>query len=1069
MTPTKNLSRSAYTHYRARYLRRCLLVMLILPVFTPRSTAHFRPAEPAGSIPASYFPAKQAALLKGRVTDEKGEPLPGVNVMVKNTQKGVATNADGFFELELAESDRVLIFSFIGYKTQEITISPNQSSLDVTLETDNKALDELVVVGYGTVKKSDLTGSVARIDASAFKNQSVTQLTDMLAGSVAGFQANQGTSAAGGGSMEIRGVNSLNASTSPMIVLDGVIYNGAISDINPSDIETVDILKDASSAAIFGARAASGVILITTTKGKSGKPTINFSTKLGVQQVTSDHFAVRNPQGYLDYRRDYFRTLGLAQPGYYWHNPQALPEGVTIDQWRSANPGANPDDTREWISRMNFFPQEAESYLSGKTVNWSDEVLRTALRQEYDVSISGGTDNVKYFWSLGWVDNKGIIRGDEFKTARSRVNLDFKITKWLNAGINAQYANRIQNATPASLSGMAATSPFASIYNEDGSIRWYPHGYIGGQNPLLNYYGQDRDNKSRSLFATLFAEIALPFNITYRVSYQPRMETKWDYNYWSPETIMGGDSYSQGRATRADSTVSEWMVDNLLKWNKEFGDHRFDVTFLYNAEKFRSMSALMANNTFLPSPALGYHGMQFGTNPAVSTNDLRYSGDGMMGRINYAFKDRYLITASLRRDGFSAFGQENPRAYFPAAAFAWRVSGEPFFKSGLISDLKLRASWGVNGNRSIGPFAAFSQMRSTQYFNGSETQIGVQTFTLSNKSLKWEETTSTNFGIDLSLLSNRITATIDYYDMVTRNLLVNRSLPRVTGFANVTTNIGELGNKGLELTIGSTNVNSTAFTWRSNLNFSMNRNKLKSLFGEKGTYMLEGKTYTGEIPDYTNHWFVGRPIDAVWDYNILGMWQMEEAEEAKKYNLKPGDIKAEDVDNNGAYQALQDKRFIGFEQPRYLLGFRNDFTFWKNLTASIFLRADLGHIRPFIQPLAGWSTYDRISTPNFEYWTPENRSNEYPRLSVNDSPFGGKVMLYKPSSFLRVQDISLSYNLPIPAAGALKLNGARVFGSVRNALTFTKWPGWDPESWNSRDRTSTPMPRTFTVGLNLTL
>ena len=1039
------------------------ICLLVLVSYHQGTAGSFAVNSGVNTVIAGYQPSLSDAVVKGIVKDEKGEPLPGVSVMVKNTQKGVATNIDGGFELNLEEGEQTLIFSFIGYKTQEFVLSPNQTLVEITLEADTKALDELVVVGYGSVKKSDLTGSVVRIDASTFKNQAVTQVTDMLAGGVAGFQANQGTSAAGGSSMEIRGVNSLNASTDPMIVLDGVVYNGSISDINPSDIETIDILKDASSAAIFGARAASGVILITTTRGKTGKPTINFTTTIGMQQVTSDKFAARDPQGYLDFRRDYFRTLGLAQPSYYWHSPNELPEGVTLDQWRSANPNPNPDDTREWLSRLNFFPIEMESYLSGNTIDWSKEVLQNAFRQDYDLSISGGTDNVKYYWSVGWLDNDGIIKGDRFKTLRSRVNLDFKVTKWLNAGINAQFSNRDQSTTPAVLSGMYSTSPFASMYNEDGSIRWYPHGYIGGQNPLLNYYGQDRNNKSRNLFASLFAEVALPFNITYRISYQPRLTTSWDYSYWSPETITGGDTYSMGRASRYDSNTSEWMIDNLLKWNQEFGVHRFDVTLLYNAEKFRSLSSTMTNNTFLPSPSLGYHGMQFGSNPTISTDDQQYSGDGMMGRINYSLKDRYLLTLSIRRDGFSAFGQDNPRAYFPAAAFAWRISEEEFFKSNIVNDLKFRVSWGVNGNRSIGPFASFSQMRSTQYFNGTETQQGVQTSTLANRSLKWEETVSTNIGFDIALLSNRINATLDVYDTETRNLLVNRALPRVTGFQNVTTNIGALGNRGFELTIGSTNINNSNFTWRSNVNFSLNRNKLKSLFGEMGTYVLEGQTHTGEIPDYTNKWFIGRAIDAIWDYNIIGTWQVEEAEEAKRYNLRPGDIKAEDVDDNGAYEALQDKRFIGFKEPRYLLGFRNEFTLFKNLTASIFLRADLGHKRAFSYSVQGWSTFDRISTANYPYWTPENRSNEYPRLSVNDSPFGGGVMPYKPTAFLRVQDISLSYNLPYAATHKLGIQNARVFGAIRNLYTVTKWPGWDPESGNS------PMPRTFTLGLNLSL
>lgn len=1031
---------------------------------------------PSGSNKQPVGQTKSIAqTLQGRVTDEKGEGLPGVSILVKGTQLGTLTDVEGNYSLEIPNSNAVLIFSFVGYEPREITVNSSQTQLNVQLESDTKALDELVVVGYGTAKKSDLTGSVARINASTFKNQGVTQITDVLAGSVAGFQANQGTNASGGANMEIRGTNSLIASTSPMIVLDGVIYNGDLKDINPNDIETMDILKDASSAAIYGARAASGVILITTSRGKSGKPTINFSTRFGISQALNTGVAARGPQGYLDFRRDYFRTLGLSQPSYYWHSPEQLPEGVTLDQWRGASSNPNPDNTLEWLSRLNFFPTEVDVYLSGNTIDWAKEVFRNAKRQEYDVSVGGGNDNVSYYWSLGWLDNEGILLGDKFSAIRSRMNVDFKITDWLNAGVNAQYTNRDESAVNSksgnesdnnvlpSLGGMYTTSPFARLYNEDGTPSWYPHGYPGGQNPLLNVLGQDRSRINNSLFASIYAEVKLPLGITYRLSFQPRIEALKDYNYWSPETIVGGFTYSGGYATRLETNRSEWMIDNLLKWNKKVGIHSFDVTLLYNSEQFKSWTTTLTNQGFAPSSTLGYHGMQYGNKPTMETNDIRYSGDGMMGRVNYALLDKYLFTVSLRRDGFSAFGQENPRAVFPAAAFAWKISQEDFFRSEGINDLKFRLSWGKNGNRDIGPYAAFSQMRSVQYYDGTNPQIGVSTSTLSNPGLRWEETESLNAGIDMALFGNRVNITADVYDATTRNLLVKRSLPRVTGFDNVITNIGALQNRGFELTVSSVNVRNNNITWRSNLNFSLNRNKIKALFGESGEYTLEGKIHQGEIPDFTNKWFIGQPVDVAWDYDIQGTWQVEEAEEALRYNLKPGDIKAADLDNNGAYEALQDKRFIGFTEPRYNIGFRNEVDFLKNFSASVFLRADLGHVRAFNQSVQGWSTFDRNSTANYPYWTPENRSNEYPRLANNIAPFGGGIIPFKQTSFLRIQDISLSYALPSHLAEAAKFKSARIFGSVRNLATFTKWPGWDPESGHY------PMPKTFTVGLNVSL
>ncbi|MEX0884682.1 MAG: carboxypeptidase-like regulatory domain-containing protein, partial [Cyclobacteriaceae bacterium] len=350
------------------------------------------------SISANGAFAQQT--VSGKIYDATTkESLPGVNILIQGTSTGTVSDIDGSYSIRVPNEDAVLVFSFVGYLTQEIRVG-NQSNIDVNLSADQAQLDEVVVVGYGTVKKSDLTGSVVRVDPESFKNQSNIQLTDMLAGTVAGFNANQGTSAAGGSSLEVRGPTSLSAGTEPLVVLDGVIFNGSLRDINPNDIESVDILKDASSAAVFGARAASGVILVTTSRGKTGKPLINFTTKLGVAGPTNDEYAVRGPQGFLDFRRDFFRTLGQAQPDYHWFNPEELPEGVSLDQWRASNNNPNPDDTREWLSRLNFFPDEFTAYLAGETINWRDEVMKPGIRQEYDLSIAGGTEKMKYYWSL---------------------------------------------------------------------------------------------------------------------------------------------------------------------------------------------------------------------------------------------------------------------------------------------------------------------------------------------------------------------------------------------------------------------------------------------------------------------------------------------------------------------------------------------------------------------------------------------------------------------------------------------------------------------------------------------
>ncbi|SDG92384.1 TonB-linked outer membrane protein, SusC/RagA family [Dyadobacter soli] len=992
--------------------------------------------------------------------------LPGVTVVVKGTQRGTTTDADGRYSVQAAVSD-VLTFSYVGYLTKETAVG-NQSVVDISLQPSTNALDELVVVGYGTMKKSDLTGAVIRIDSKTFKNQPMTQLTDMLTGTVAGFNANQATSAAGGSSLQIRGPKSLTANSSPMVVMDGVIFNGSISDINPADIETMDILKDASSAAVFGARAAGGVILITTKKGATGKPVINVSANVGTASTTHD-FKPFDKDGYLTFRRDLLRATNPDRPAFYYDNPGTLPTGVSLEQWRTASNNPQADNTQEWLSRLRFFPIETENYLAGKTVDWYKEVIRTGLRQNYDVSIGGGSQNVTYYWSLGYQNNEGILRGDKFSTIRSRLNVDFKVTDWLNVGVNSQFADRDQGTVPANLGQMFIMSPYGSMFEADGSAMWYPNSFAVA-NPLINYYGQERMNKVNTLFASLYGKVKLPFGFDYKISFQPRYEASKDYNFWSSNTLDGGSTRSGGYSTRADASTYEYILDNLLHWNKQFGVHQFDVTLLYSAERNRGWYSKIANQGFVPNENLGFHGLQYGTSPAMETNDTQITGDAAMARLNYTLFDKYLITASVRRDGFSAFGTKQPRAVFPAAAIAWKISEEKFFHIDFVSQMKLRLSWGVNGNRDIGAYSALAQLLSAMYYDGSNVQVGVYNTSLANPNLVWEKTKSINLGMDLSLFKNRVDLSMEYYDMTTTDLLMKRLLPEITGFKDITTNLGLLGNKGFEMTINTINTEQANFSWRSGLVFSFNRNKIKRLFGDYKEETVDGKTVRSELPDYSNEWFPGQAIDRVWNYDVTGIWQTSEKDAAAVYKLQPGDFKAVDVDGNGKYEALLDKQFIGYRQPRFRIGLRNEFTFFKNFNASVFLRSELGHIAPFAEGLrtGGSDTYDRRNTNDFPYWTPDNPTNEYARLNTNTNVFGGGIKVYKKLSFLRVQDVNVGYALPADISKKLKVNSIRVFASARNLLTFTKWPGWDPEAWDS-DGNNIPMPKNFTVGLNLSL
>jgi len=1002
----------------------------------------------------------QTKTISGKISDEQGNPIRGASILVKGTKEGSSTDRNGDFTISAPVSATTLVISFVGYALQEVDITSG-ATISVSLKTEATSLTDVMVIGYGTARKKDLTGAVTRVNSKAFKDQSMTQLTDMLTGTVAGFNANQNTSASGGSSLQIRGPKSLNASTEPMIVVDGAIFNGSIGDINPADIETIDILKDASSAAVFGARAAAGVLMITTKKGATGKPVINFSTSIGITEA-ANNLKPFDAKGYLDFRRDALISYKTGKPDYYFYNPNELPQGVTLDQWRNANGNPQADNTKEWLSRLRFASVEEENYLAGKTVDWYNEVMQPGLKQNYDLSIAGATDKLNYYWSVGYTNNEGIILGDKFSTLRSRLNLDLKVTDWLNVGMNTQFASRDESTVHAELFEMFVNSPYGSKYEQDGSLKWFPNDFAPVENPLINYDGQDRLRRVNSVFSSLYTKVKLPLGIEYKLSFQPRLESLKDYNFWPSTTIVGG--LTKGYGSREESSQYGWILDNLLHWNRKMGIHDFDVTLLYSSEKNKSWSSVMTNQNFLPNENLGYNGLQFGTNPSLTNYDEQKTGDAVMGRLNYSLLNKYLFTASIRRDGYSAFGKKNPRAVFPAAAFAWKISDEKFFKIGWVSQMKLRLSWGVNGNREIGAYSALAQINSNLYYNGTNIQMGVYNSSLANYDLVWEKTESFNVGVDLGLFKNRIEVSAEYYDMTTTDLLMNRQLPVLTGFTNIMSNLGELGNRGFEFSLNTINFNKPDFSWRTSFVFSLNRNKIKKLFGDFEEVTIDGKTVKREVPDYTNEWFPGQAIDRVWNYDVTGIWQTNEATAAAVYLMEPGDFKATDLDKNGVYEALADKVFIGYRQPRYRLGLRNEFTFLKNFSASLFIRADLGHKGAFDQALNPSSeTFDKRNKLALPYWTSQNSNNEWARLNTNITSFGGGLMIYKPRSFVRIQDISLSYNLPARLTSRAKLNNTRIYGSIRNLYSFDKWPGWDPESGDS------PMPRTYSMGISFSL
>jgi len=1003
----------------------------------------------------------QQVTVTGTVKDKGGAPIPNVSIKIKNGTGGTTTDVNGRFSLA-APAQSILVFSSIGYLDQEQPIG-NRAVLYVTLAGGNTELSEVVVIGYGTASRKDVTGSIASVKAEQLENENPQSVADILKGNIAGLSVSQNTSAKGGGDLLVRGKTTLSASTAPLIVLDGVIYNGQLSDINPNDIETIDVLKDASSLAVYGAKAATGVVAVTTKKGTSDKPVITANTNWGIATLARNQRVYDGP-GFLQWRADVGRATD-AHPSYFYDDPRSLSNGVTMDEWLSGgNADADPVDI--WLDRLGLVANEKANYLAGKTVDWYDEIFRTGLRQDHTLSMGGRKEEINYYMSLGYNKNQNLIEGGEFSTFRARVNLEGQAAKFLTVGLNLQYADRDEGAIEAAWNQLTNLSPYGDMYNPDGSLRRIPtdDNGLNARNPFLDMTYNDRMNRQNTLFASLYSRVKLPFGISYQFNFSPGIDTYRTFDHASSEnpnvTTPGGS------VTRANETRYNWQIDNLLKWNKTFADiHTVDVTLLANAEKYQTWWTSAGNQGFEPSDILGYHNISSGVNANVNSEDKVYTGDALMARVNYSLMSRYNLTLSVRRDGYSVFGYNFKKATFPAAAFAWTFTDEPFFKTpSWLNFGKLRVSYGVNGNRdlrnpdngTVDPYAALTQLVINKYQlvnNGgsaSEVNTVANGDRMANPDLKWEQTKSLNVGLDLSVLNDRLSGSIDLYNKKTTDLLVSQSLPNVTGYTNVYSNLAEVNNKGFELSLNSRNITEGNIKWNSSFNFSLNRNKIVKLASPND--------------DPGNGWFIGKDIDVIWDYKILGVWQEDEMGEADKFNkgIKPGDFKLEDVDGDYSYSDA-DKQFIGFRSPRFMWSLRNEFNIFKNIDFSFQLISNWGQEKQFNQAKnnPGSVGFGRSTSYVIPYWTPDNPSNDYARLGSGSS--GTSFNVYWKNSFIRLNNISLAYTMPASLINKLKVRNIKVYMNVNNAAYYAPvWNYWDPQN-------DGPTPSYYTLGLNVSL
>ncbi|MDR0866812.1 MAG: TonB-dependent receptor [Candidatus Symbiothrix sp.] len=1037
--------------------------------------------------------AAQNVSVNGSVRDKSGETLPGATVTVKGTATGTVTDFDGNYSVSVPNNNAVLVFSYLGYLDQEITVG-SRRTIDVTLLEDSKTLDEVVVVGYGTMKRKDLTGSVASINSDAISKSVSTSIDQVLAGRAAGVQVQQNSGAPGAStSIRIRGINSLNASTEPIFVIDGVIIQRSLNagaetnplaTINPADIVSMDILKDASATAIYGAQASNGVIIINTKRGKKGEAIVTYNGYVGWQQLPK-HLDVLNLQQYAE-----IRTV-KAEYG----------------QVRPNNNFVRPD-------------------LLGKGTDWQNELFNTAMMQNHNLSISGGSENSTYNLGAGYSNQDGIAEGSGFRRLSLSGSFDAQAKEWLRAGINFGFSNTNQKLTVSdeSLILMAIRStPDVPIHNADGTYG-APEGSSMPSNPIARASIIDNHQYNSGARANTFVEIA-PDKLLKGLSY--RTEFSFDLNFYNnylftPTYHIASWDFrdvSEKTDTKQYNVYYSWR--NILTYDQKFDVHEVKAMLGHEMSK-STWDNLSGTRSGLPTN--GATDLAMGTKIESTTG--RTGANSLLsyfGRLYYSYNDRYLLTTTLRRDGSSKFAPKNRWGWFPSAALAWRVSEESFLNDNpAINNLKLRVGWGLVGNQNIPNNNAWLPVYQTVL---SPWSGGLRPVNTPNEDLVWESTNSANIGFDLSLLHNRLDFIVDFYLKRTNNLLMEASLPAFVGTSGAGAagppwvNLGSLENKGLEITLNTVNIESKNFQWNTNFVFSLNRNKVRSLNTATGDDNRSATDYVwGESgTTVVNRTVVGQPIGQFFGYEVIG--RFEKATDLYRINDKGevvrtpvttnangllpidekegvwiGDYIYRDRDGNGEINA-SDKTFIGNPEPKFSYGINNNFTYKK---------WDLG-----IQ-LVGMYGNDIVNYPRRYMDNPYyNNSNlfvealDYAKLELIDpnlpndyrnvkivggDPFASRMAQGRASSmhntefsdrfvedgsYLRIQNISLGYNFPKQWLQKGGIGNVKLYANLQNLYTFTKYRGFDPEIGISGGLTGVdtgryPSPRIYTIGANIT-
>ena len=982
----------------------------------------------------------QKRSITGKVKDDKGLSIPGASVVVKGTTTGIITDAEGNYSLSNIAENATLIFSFVGMKTQEVKIV-SQKVVNVTLAEETIGIEEVVAVGYGTQKKSDMTGSVASFNTKSLQEHPQPNIIQNLQGTVAGLNiAITGSNAEGSATATtIRGSNSITASTKPLIILDGIPFSGNWSELNPNDIQAIEILKDASSAAIYGARGSNGVILITTKKGKKEQMTVSYDGFVSMDE------AVNIPR--------------LMDGDTFWK--------YKVEALKAANTAPiTPTNPEPWMGAITA--TEERMHQAGLSTDWLKLSLRNGFKQQHNTSFRGSVGKTSYYVSLNYTDSKGVSLNNKFSRVGFRINFDQELTPWLKFSTNTQFGRYDRSGKGPEFNKAFLMNPLSEAYDSNGNIKlvsWEDSSVSFARNPLSSI-NEKNSNVTQKLITNNAFDVTIPFikGLSYKLNTGYTTEFNKTDNYQGRDTYEGLNA--NGILANSTENSSDWIIENILSYIQKFGKHSLFVTGLYSAQstigETNSVTGLNFGNDVMYYYQVAKAGILSGKASYTKANHI-----SQMLRVNYGYDGRYLLTMTTRRDGYSAFGENSKFGLFPSIALGWNVSNEKFYQgsavSSVLTNLKYRFSWGKNGNEAVSAYVTLPNLSSDDYLSDAKTPLfGYYPSRLASPNLGWETTRSINSGLDFGFLNDRIRGTLDVYWSNTSDLLLSRTIPSINGTNSLIANIGKTKNNGIELQVTSRNIQKKKFSWSTDFSFSHYKTEIVNV----GLYDSNGNP----IDDIASNWFIGQPVSVNYDYKISGIWQITDAANPNgkqnpefQYSI-PGYVKYDRVSASGDITPA-DKQIIGSRIPLFTAGMNNTFIYG-NFSLSVFLNSSYGvTARNSLKDVGGVSW--RENQLEKVFWTPENPINTYPKNDLNGSVNPLKAGFYEKANFLRVQDVSLAYRFPERVTQRVKMQRLELYLNINNLATWTSWTGLDPEFIDNQR--ATPKTRSFLLGLRFDL